>query len=259
MTEPRLSKTRLFFIFSFFLLILCCLLLRLGFIQIFKSSSYQSIARNQSRVVIDMQPARGRILDRKGRELAMDVRLDSLYAVPRELPDKEKMANKLSKILTINRDEIFQRLDRDKLFVWIARKISGSKSDAIKRLKDGALGFVKESMRVYPKGETACQLIGFTNIDNDGLEGIELQYNSFLKGVPGWRLAQRDAKQRELISKELEMVPPVDGYNISLTIDEMIQSIAEKELAETCKKFNALGGSIVVVEPKTGDILAMAT
>lgn len=198
-------------------------------------------------------------MDRKGRELAMDVRLDSLYAVPRELPDKEKIANKLSQILLINREEIFRRINRDKLFVWIARKISGAKSDAIKRLKDGALGFVKESMRVYPKGETACHLIGFTNIDNDGLEGIELHYNSFLKGVPGWRLAQRDAKQRELISKELEMVPPVDGYNISLTIDEVIQSITEKELAETCKKFNALGGSIVVVEPKTGDILAIAT
>ena len=236
-----------------------CLLLRLGFLQIFKSSSYQSIAKNQSRAVIDMQPARGRILDRKGEELALDVRLNSLYAVSRDIPNKNQISDKLSQILGIGREEIYQRLDRDKLFVWIARKISGAKSEAIKRLKLAALGFVKESMRVYPKGETACHLVGFTNIDNDGLEGIELNYNSFLKGVPGWRLAQRDAKQRELISKELEMVPPVDGYNIHLTIDEVIQSLAEKELAETCKKFNALGGSAVVVDPKTGDILAMAT
>ena len=259
MTEPRLSKTRLFLIFSFFLLVLGCLLVRLGFLQIFKSSSYQSIAQSQSRAVIDMQPARGRILDRKGEELALDVRLDSLYAVPRDMPLKTKVADRLSQILGTPRGEIFRRINRDKLFVWIARKISGPKVDAIKKIKSNALGFVKESMRVYPKGETACHLVGFTNIDNDGIEGVELRYNSFLKGVPGWRMAQRDAKQRELISKELEMVPPVDGYNIHLTIDEVIQSLAEKELAETCKKFNALGGSVIVVEPKTGDILAMVT
>ncbi|OIO39596.1 MAG: hypothetical protein AUJ72_00500 [Candidatus Omnitrophica bacterium CG1_02_46_14] len=259
MTETRLSKPRLFFIFSFFLLILGCLLFRLGFIQIFKASKYLSIAQSQSRSVVDMQPTRGRILDRKGQELALDVRLDSLYAVPRDISNKGQMADRLSSILGIDRNEIYRRLDRDKLFVWIARKISPAKTQAIKKLKSEALGFVKESMRVYPKSEMACQLIGFTDIDNDGLEGIELRYNSFLKGVPGWRLAQRDAKQRELISKELEMVPPVDGYNIHLTIDEVIQALTEKELAETCKKFNALGGSVVVLDPKTGDILAMAT
>ncbi len=259
MTDTRLSKTRLFFIFCFFLLVLGCLFVRLGFIQILKSSKYLQIAQSQSRSVVDMQPARGRVVDRKGEELALDVRLDSLYAVPRDIPNKRQVADRLSPILGIDREEIFRRLDRDKMFVWIARKISGVKADAIKKLKINTLGFVKESMRVYPKGDTACQLIGFTNIDNDGLEGIELRYNSFLKGVPGWRLAQHDAKQRELVSKELEMVPPVDGYNIHMTIDEVIQSIAEKELAETCKKFNALGGSVVVLEPKSGDILAMAT
>src|SRR6185295_2497407 len=120
-------------------------------------------------------------------------------------------------------------------FVWIARKLSGAKVESIKRLKTNALGFVKESQRVYPKGETACHLVGFTGIDNDGLEGIELNYNSFLKGVPGWRLAQKDAKQRELISKEVEMVAPVDGYSLHLTIDEVVQSIAEKALEETCR------------------------
>jgi stage V sporulation protein D (sporulation-specific penicillin-binding protein) len=100
--------------------------------------------------------------------------------------------------------------------------------------------------------------VGFTDIDNNGLEGIELHYNSFLKGAPGWRLAQKDAKQRELISKQLELVPPVDGYNIHLTIDTVIQSIAEKALAEGCKKRNALGGSAIVLDPKSGDVLALA-
>ena len=257
-SEPKLSRTRLFVIFSFFLVALLCLIVRLGFIQIFKSSRYISLAENQSRAVIEMPPARGRVFDSKGNELALDVRLESLYSVSREVKDKAVVADKLSKILAVDRTVLFEKLSRDKMFVWLARKLSPSKVDAIKRLKIGGLAFVKESQRVYPKGETACHLVGFTDIDNNGLEGIELMYNSFLKGVPGWRMVQKDAKQRELISKQLELVPPVDGYNIHLTIDEVVQAIAERALAETCKKRNALGGSIIVLDPKSGDILAMA-
>lgn len=253
-----LPKKRLFFIFGFFIFALVVLLARLGFIQIFKSSSYLSLAQSQSRAIVEMQPVRGRIVEAQGKDLALDVRLDSLYAVPREMKNKEAAATALSKILGIERSEISRRLARDKMFVWIARKISPAKVEAIKKLKIPEIGFVKESQRVYPKGETACHIVGFTGVDNDGLEGIELQYNSFLKGVPGWRLAQKDAKQRELVAKEIEMTPPVDGYNIHLTIDEVIQSISERILAETCKKYNAKGGVVLVVEPKTGSILAMA-
>jgi len=256
--EPRLSNSRVRFIFIFFLAALGLLILRLGFIQIFKSSNYLAIARNQSRVVVEMQPARGRIVDRFNRELALDVRRDSLYAVAKDIKNKPALAQKLARILGSDARDILRRIDRDKLFVWIARKISPTKAEEIRQLKCDELGFVKESQRVYPKGETACQLVGFTDIDNDGLEGIEFFYNSFLKGVPGWRLAQKDAKQRELISKQVEMVAPVDGYNIHLAIDEVIQSFAEKELIQTCRKFNALGGSILVIEPKSGDVLAMA-
>lgn len=258
MNDNRLSKTRLFFIFFFFVAVLACLLARLGFIQIFKSNAYLSIAQNQSQSTIQMQPVRGRVLDRFGRELALDVRLDSLYVNAREIKKKSFVAKSLSKILGIEEAFLLDRLSRDKMFVWIARKISSTKAAAIKRLKINELGFLKESQRVYPKGETACHIIGFTDIDNNGLEGIELQYNSYLKGVPGWRLAYKDAKQRELISKEVEMAPPIDGYNIHLTIDEVIQSLTEKELAFTCQKFNASSGSIIVLEPKTGDILALA-
>ncbi len=253
-----LSRKRLFLIFFFFIFALLILLARLGFIQIFKAASYRSLAQNQSRVIVEMQPVRGRILDVKGKELALDVRLDSLYAVAREIKNKAQVADALSVILGLERREIFRRLNRDKLFVWIARKISPAKVEAIKRLKIEGLEFVKESQRVFPKGETACHLVGFTGIDNDGLEGIELQYNSYLKGVPGWRLAQKDAKQRELVSKQVDVTPPIDGRNIHLTIDEVIQSLSQRILAETCKKYNAKGGSVVVLEPKTGNLLAIA-
>ena len=197
-------------------------------------------------------------MDAKGKELALDVRLDSLYAVSKDVKNKETVATSLAKILGKDRQGILRHLKKEKSFVWIARKISPAKVEAIKKLKVDGLEFVKESQRVYPKGETACQLIGFTGIDNDGLEGIELQYNSYLKGVPGWRLAQKDAKQRELISKQLEVTSPVDGYHVHLTIDEVIQSLTQRILSETCKKYNAKGGSVIVLEPKTGNILAMA-
>lgn len=259
MLDTKLSKTRVLFVFSFLFVAFFSLFLRLGFLQIFKSSKYQLIQQSQSRATIEMPPVRGKILDRAGRELALDVRLDSLYAVSREIKNKSEIAGKLSKILHLDRAFLLEKLSRDKLFVWLARKISDVKSESVTRLKEGGLGFIKESMRVYPKGEVACQLIGFTDIDNEGLEGIELRYNSFLKGVPGWRMVQKDAKQRELISKEIEMVPPVDGYHVHLTIDEVVQTIADKELADTCRKFNAKGGSILVMDPKTGDILAMST
>ncbi len=258
MADTKLSKSRLFFIFAFFILSLSCLLVRLGFLQIFKSSKFISLAQNQSRAVIEMQPARGKILDRKGREFALDVRLDSVYAVSREIKQKTKVVDQLQSVLGLPREELSKKIGKDKLFVWIARKISAVKAQALKRMKVEGIDFVKESMRMYPKAETACHLIGFTGIDNDGLEGIELNYNSFLKGVPGWRLVKKDAKQRELISKEVEMVPPVDGYNVHLTIDEVIQAIAERELSAMAKKHNAKGGSVIVMEPKTGDILAVA-
>ncbi len=206
-----------------------------------------------------MQPARGKILDSKGRELALDVRLDSVYAVSREVKNKLLAATQIQKVLSLDRRILMSRLAKDKLFVWIARKIDEGKSATLKKMKVQGLGFIKESERVYPKGDLGCHLVGFTDIDNNGIEGIELYYNSFLKGVPGWRMVQKDAKQRELVSKEIEMMPPVDGYNVHLTIDQVIQSIAQTQLAETCKKFNAKGGSVTVMDPKTGDILAMAT
>ncbi|OGW90560.1 MAG: hypothetical protein A3D28_04400 [Omnitrophica bacterium RIFCSPHIGHO2_02_FULL_63_14] len=243
-----------------FLAALTLLLARLAYLQLFQSSKFVSLVQNQSRAIIDMQPARGRILDRRNRELASDVRLNSLYAIAREIPARRKpeLATRLAGILGSSRGEILRRLQKDKMKIWLKRKITAPQAEQVTRLGLRQLGFEKESLRVYPKGQTACHLLGFTDIDNNGLEGIELRYNSFLKGVPGWRLAQRDAHQRELVSKELRMVPPVDGYSIRLTIDEVIQAIAEKELNEACRKYRAAGGSVIVLDPATGDVLAMA-
>ena len=255
----KLSKTRLFIIFSFFLLALLCLWIKLGILQIFKSSQCTALWQNQSNFMIELQPMRGRIVDAKGHEYALDLRLDSLYANGRIMKNKPAVADKLSGILGMDRARILKLLSRDKQFVWIARKLSPVKAEAIAALKVEGLDFVKESLRVYPKAAAASQLVGFTDVDSNGLEGIERYYNSFLKGARGWKMGLKDAKQRELVSKEVEMVPPVDGFNVHVTLDEVIQSMADKELAETCKKYNALGGSIVVMDPKTGDVLAMAT
>ncbi len=259
MAESKLSKTRLFLVFTFFLLALLGLLIKLGVLQILKSSKCETLWQNQSNFMIEIQPMRGRVVDAKGHEYALDLRLDSLYANCRIMKNKPAVADNLASILGLDRSRILRLLNRDKQFVWIARKMSPPKAEAVKKLKVEGLDLVKESLRVYPKGAAACQLVGFTDVDSNGLEGIERFYNSFLKGARGWKLGLKDAKQRELVSKEVEAVPPVDGFNVHLTIDEVIQSMADKELAVTCKKYNAIGGSILVLDPKTGDILAMAT
>ncbi len=148
------------------------------------------------------------------------------------------------------------RLYRKKSFVWIARKLTPSQSGAVKKLNIKGLDFIKESRRSYPNSYLASQVIGFCGLDNTGLEGIELEYNKYLKGTQGWALVLRDARQKKL-NLEQKMALPSDGYNLVLTIDEVIQYIAERELDKAFKVFHAKGASLVVIDPHTGAILAM--
>jgi cell division protein FtsI (penicillin-binding protein 3) len=193
------------------------------------------------------------------KPLAVNLLVDSLYASPHEIPDrnKEAITRKVSSLLNINYANLKEKLSRKKYFVWLARKISPEQSDAIKKLDIKGLDFIRESKRCYPNSYLASHIIGFANLDNKGLEGLELYYDRYLKGEPGWALFLRDARQRKLDLWE-KMVLPRDGYDLVLTIDEVIQYIAERELDIVFKKYHAKGASIVVMDPATGAILAMA-
>ena len=245
--------------FLLFILFFLFCISRLLFIQVFRSNYLAEIARKQHNLFVELEPRRGTIYDSNLKPLAVNVQVDSLFASPKEMParDRETAAKKLSSILNINISQLREKLGKKKYFVWIARKITPQQSEEIKRLNIRGLNFIKESKRCYPNGYLASHVLGFAGLDNTGLEGLELYYNSYLKGEPGWAMFLRDARQKKLDLWE-QMVLPRDGDDIVLTIDEVIQYIAERELDKAYRANHAKGASIVILDPHTGAVLALA-
>jgi len=241
----------------FFIFLLFCVG-RLFFIQFFRSNYLTAIAKKQHNQLVELEPRRGAIYDCNLKAQAFNMSMDSLYAVPNVIKDKENVINQLMPILGVQRSYLQERLYRKKAFIWLARKLTPEKSDAVKRLNIKGLGFLKETRRIYPNSYLASHIIGFSGMDNIGLEGAERDFNKYLRGQPGWAIFLRDARQKKLDIWE-KMVLPVDGLDLVLTIDEVIQYIAERELDKAFKSFHAKGASIIVMDPHTGRILAMAS
>jgi len=171
--------------------------------------------------------------------------------------EKERAIIQLSDVLNLSQEYLRERLYRKKAFIWIKRKLSIEEVEAVKKLRIKHLGFIRESKRSYPNTYLASQIIGFAGIDNTGLEGIELFLDKYLKGSPGWGIFLRDARQSRLDVYE-KMSSPRDGMDIVLTIDQVVQYIAERELDKAYKAYHAKAASIIVMDPYTGRILAMA-
>lgn len=232
---------------------------RLILIQIFNSEFLAGLAKKQHNHAIVLEPKRGTIYDRHLRPLAINLPVYSLFANSRSMSDddRKRAVTILSEKFGFDREMIKRRLERKKLFVWINRKMPQEMYEQIKAYKLKGIDFVKESKRYYPNKSLAAHIIGFAGIDNNGLEGMELYLDKYLKGKEGMSQILRDAKPRELLI-ERNYLAPQNGYNVILTIDETIQYIAERALENGYKKFNAKGASIVVLNPKTGEILALA-
>ena len=252
-------RRRINAVFFLFFAFLSCATARLLFIQFFRANYLAEIARKQHNLFIELEPRRGTIYDVNLRPQAVNIAMDSLYACPNTITNKSKesIARYLAPILNVSQGFLRERLSREKSFIWLARKISSSQREAIKKLDIKGLDFIKETKRCYPNGYLASHLMGFAGLDNAGLEGIELYFDKYLKGEPGWMLVLRDARQKKLDLFE-KVVPPKDGYDLVLTIDEVIQYIAERELDKAVKLYHARGASIVVMDPFTGAILALA-
>ncbi|MDD5236685.1 MAG: penicillin-binding transpeptidase domain-containing protein [Candidatus Omnitrophica bacterium] len=247
---------RFYIVFLSFLVFFTFIIARLFFIQFFHGRYLSAIAEKQQSLYIELEPQRGIIYDSSARPLAINIAAQSLYAVPREIKDKEKIIAALAPILNADYSYLKDRLYRNKSFVWLARKITPQQTEKIKALKIKGLGFIRENKRAYPNGYLASHIVGFTDIDNHGLSGEELAYDKYLKGVSGWAFFLRDARQNRL-DIAAQMVSPRDGLDIVLTIDEVIQYIAEKELDKAAKDYNAKGASLVVLDPYTGRVLAL--
>jgi cell division protein FtsI/penicillin-binding protein 2 len=246
-------------VFLFFLLLLLVFILRLLFIQFFRSNYLSAIADKQHNLFVELEPVRGTIYDSRHRPEAVNLPAESLYASPNEIKenDKDAIIKKLTPLLGLDYAYLKDKLGKKKSFVWLYRKLTPEQSLTVKKLNIRGLGFIKESRRTYPNSYLASHVLGFAGIDNTGLEGTELYRDKYLKGVAGWAVFLRDARQKRL-DLWRKMVLPRDGLNLTLTIDEVIQYIAERELDKAFKEYHAKGASIIVMDPHTGAILALA-
>ncbi|HEV2964508.1 MAG TPA: penicillin-binding protein, partial [Candidatus Angelobacter sp.] len=214
----------------------------------------QRAARQQQRT-IEVSPVRGNIYDRNGNELAMTVKLDSVFAVPSEVPDIHGTATMLARILRSDPADLENRMAASRAFAWVARKIDRDTSNRIHSLNLKGIYFQKESKRFYPKNELAAQVLGFVDSEDVGVGGIEREFEPRLKGKPGTMLISMDARRRWFGRVEKN---PDPGENVVLTIDEKIQYIAERELDQAMHDSQAEAGTIIVQNPRTGEVLALA-
>ena len=251
----NLTDSRLY-VLSVVLILWCgAICLRLVYLQIFRYGSFEQRAQHQQQRTVEVSARRGIIYDRAGRELAMSVSVDSAFAVPSEIPDLAGTISLISRITKSDPHELLARCKAAKTFCWVARKADAETADRIRSLNLRGIYFQKESKRFYPKGELAAQVIGYVGTDDEGLSGIEREYDEKLRGRPGEMLISVDARRKWFGSVEKQ---PEPGQNVVLTIDQQIQYIAERELDTAIEQTHAISGTVIVENPRTGEILALA-
>ncbi len=216
-------------------------------------------AKGIRRVKKEIIPQRGTIFDCKGDILAISKKVKSMYCVPGLVKNKEETARLLSKITGVDYDFLLKRMKRKSYFSWLKRKLEDNEYEYIKSLNLKGIGFREEYKRYYPEGETLCHIIGFVNIDNEGIEGLELSMDSLLKGEKGIVDCELDAMQREIQSYSRVIKKAVPGSNIYLSVDDVIQEIVDEELNKLVQKHNPIGACAIVLESSTGRILAMCS
>ena len=246
----------------FLLLTLLCgfgvILFRLVTLQVLQAAELTARADRQHQKTVTLEGVRGTVTDRHGKVLAMNVEVPSIFGVPTSLDSPAGAARSLSPVLHIRREEIEKKLRQDKHFVWLARKVEPEQGHRLEQLSIDGIGIVMEGRRFYPKGPLLSHVLGFVGMDGLGLEGLERRYESQLHGEKRLTILQRDALGRTVFPKGLREQVPATGQSLTLTIDEVIQYIAEKELEEAVDHAHAKSGTIIVLEPRSGGVLAMA-
>ena len=248
------ARFRLYALSGLLCLWLLTICLRLIYLQIFCYGDFERRAQHQQQRSFDLSPKRGVIYDRAGRELAMSIQVDSAFVVPSEAPD---LPNTISLITRITKDDprvVLADCRAHKTFCWVARKADAEVVERIRALNLQGIHFQKEPKRFYPKRELAAQILGYVGTDDQGLSGLERQFNQQLQGKPGKLMISVDARKRWFASVEKE---PESGNSLVLTIDQNIQYIAERELERGMQETHAIAGTVIVENPRTGEILAL--
>ncbi|MGB4637035.1 MAG: penicillin-binding transpeptidase domain-containing protein [Limnochordia bacterium] len=231
---------------------------RLAYLQLWQNEFYQAKALEQRLQRIPIEGLRGGIYDRSGVPLAVSVSAHTVYAIPAEVEDAEATAQKLAAILSLDEEFILQRLQKHSAVEWLKKKITDEDARAVITARLPGIGVVPSSTRIYPYGSVAPQVLGFVGIDNQGLEGLELYYDDFLRGTPGETIFERDAQGRALEDGVRGYLPGQRGGDLILTIDIFIQRIAEEEVRRATLETGSRLGLILVSDPQTGEILATA-
>jgi cell division protein FtsI (penicillin-binding protein 3) len=228
---------------------------RLYFLHVVHSADYKERAERQQQRTLEVSPRRGNIYDRNGNELAVSIKVDSVFAVPDEIENRQATARTLARITGLSANDIIAKLDNGRSFAWIKRKLTDVESETIRKAKLQGIYFQKEDRRFYPQRELASHVLGYVSLDEEGMGGLEYRYNENVRGDAGKVVIMTDARGRSFHRVE---EPSVPGANLVTTIDENIQYIIEKELKAAEERTHANGISIVAMDPHSGEILGMA-
>lgn len=241
----------------------CWLLLasaRLADLQVHDHERYKEQASDQQLRILELDPPRGTIYDARGRELAVSVPVDSLYAMPREIADKAAVAQALAPVLGVPARQIRERLESGRHWIWLRRKLDPPTAAAVAALGIEGIGFVEESKRYYPMRELAASVLGFVGTDDEGLRGLEYLYDDAITGKGARRPVIRDnGSKARLAFPGLSFAEPTPGKDLHLTLDAVVQHVLEEELFRVVEAQRARGGWAIILDPGTGAVLAMAS
>ncbi|NLY44431.1 MAG: PASTA domain-containing protein [Tissierella sp.] len=258
-TPVKSSKSRLKFTLAVAVVLVTVLTIRIGYLQIYKGDDLRKGALEQWTKSIDIKPKRGVIYDRKGSRLAVSVNAFTVWAYPADIKDPENTALTIAEILDMDVDLIYEKITKKHSSEKIKQWITTDEAHKLRQERLSGISVIDDNKRYYPNGNFASHILGFTNIDNVGLTGIERIYDNDLTGIPGKWMKMTDAANRQLPYDGEKIYEPTDGTSLVLTIDETIQHFAEKAAEQALFDNKAKNVSIVIMEPKSGDILAMVS
>jgi cell division protein FtsI (penicillin-binding protein 3) len=272
-TAAEVGVRRIRWLLGIYVLVILVVVGQLATIQLVRADEYADRGVRQRARTVELPATRGRIYDREGDVLATSVQATTVYADPRAyratttddgIPvppagDAAAVAADLAPILDLDPAALQARLERDAHFVYVARQLDHEVGERVQALGLPGIGVLTEPRRVYPAGGLAGQVVGFTGIDGEGLQGLEAQYDALLRGKPGMLALERAPGGLDIASGFRELVPPEVGSDLVLTLDREIQHAAERAAAEAVEEFNARGASVVVLEVASGEVLAMAS
>ncbi len=260
-TSNLIVRKRIITLFLLFAVGFFGLGFRIFWVQFVRGTELSEKAMQNRMRDVPVESKRGIIYDRNGQELAISISSDSIYAIPAEVlasGQAKVIAQKLANVLDMDQAAVLERISKQSSFEWVKRQVDADQSAAIRDMDLPGIDMTEESRRYYPKATLASHVLGIAGMDNTGLEGIDYYYNDLVGGTPGQIVIEHDAANRPIPEATHKYIAPIDGADLILTIDETIQYITERELDKVFKERQAKAAAAIVMDPATGEILALA-